>query len=36
MESFTNIRAFIIDMDGVLWHGEQAQPGLQDFFSSLA
>ncbi|WP_020159795.1 MULTISPECIES: HAD-IIA family hydrolase [Methylobacter] len=35
MESFTNIRAFIIDMDGVLWHGEQAQPGLQDFFQAL-
>ncbi len=35
MESFTNIRAFIIDMDGVLWHGEQPQPGLQDFFQAL-
>jgi 4-nitrophenyl phosphatase len=35
MEPFTNIRAFIIDMDGVLWHGEQPQPGLQDFFQAL-
>lgn len=35
MKPFTNIRAFIIDMDGVLWHGEQPQPGLQDFFQAL-
>ncbi len=35
MESLNNIRAFIIDMDGVLWHGEQALPGLIDFFQTL-
>lgn len=27
--------AFIIDMDGVLWHGDIPQPGLQDFFKVL-
>jgi len=31
----TNINALIIDMDGVLWHGEQAIAGLSDFFSLL-
>lgn len=35
MKSLTNTRAFIIDMDGVLWHGEQALPGLVDFFQTL-
>ncbi|MFA6162468.1 MAG: HAD-IIA family hydrolase [Methylobacter sp.] len=35
MEPFTNIRALIIDMDGVLWHGDQPAPGLQDFFQTL-
>ena len=35
MESFTNIRALIIDMDGVLWHGNQPQSGLVDFFQTL-
>jgi 4-nitrophenyl phosphatase len=35
MEPFTNIRALIIDMDGVLWHGDQAMPGLIDFFQTL-
>lgn len=35
MEPFTNIGALIIDMDGVLWHGEQAVPGLKDFFHLL-
>ncbi|NOQ13183.1 MAG: HAD-IIA family hydrolase [Methyloprofundus sp.] len=32
---FTNIHALIIDMDGVLWHGEQAIAGLNDFFQVL-
>lgn len=27
--------AFIIDMDGVLWHGDIPQPGLQNFFETL-
>ncbi len=35
MEPLTNIRALIIDMDGVLWHGEQPVPGLTDFFQTL-
>jgi 4-nitrophenyl phosphatase len=35
MESFKNIRALIIDMDGVLWHGTQAIPGLVGFFQTL-
>lgn len=35
MTAFTNIRALIIDMDGVLWHGEQPLPGLIDFFQTL-
>lgn len=35
MESFTNIRAFIIDMDGVLWHGPKPIPGLLEFFQTL-
>ncbi len=29
------IRHAIIDMDGVLWHGEQPMPGLPEFFSFL-
>jgi 4-nitrophenyl phosphatase len=35
MQNFTNIRALIIDMDGVLWHGEQPLPGLVPFFQLL-
>lgn len=35
MEPFENIRALIIDMDGVLWHGDQPMPGLTDFFQTL-
>ena len=35
MEAFKNIRALIIDMDGVLWHGTQAIPGLVEFFQTL-
>jgi len=33
--AFTDIRALIIDMDGVLWHGNQAIAGLTDFFQTL-
>jgi 4-nitrophenyl phosphatase len=29
------IENLIIDMDGVLWHGETALPGLTDFFTTL-
>jgi 4-nitrophenyl phosphatase len=35
MESLSNLRALIIDMDGVLWHGAQPLPGLADFFQTL-
>ena len=35
MQNFTNIRALIIDMDGVLWHGEQPLAGLKAFFQLL-
>ncbi|MGZ8192269.1 MAG: HAD-IIA family hydrolase [Methylobacter sp.] len=35
MEPFSNVRALIIDMDGVLWHGDQPLPGLTDFFQTL-
>lgn len=35
MEPFNNIKALIIDMDGVLWHGDQPMPGLTDFFQTL-
>ncbi|MDD4914535.1 MAG: HAD-IIA family hydrolase [Methylococcales bacterium] len=35
MNSFTNIRGLIIDMDGVLWHGDHAQAGLIEFFQTL-
>ena len=35
MEPFVNIRALIIDMDGVLWHGDQPISGLIDFFQTL-
>lgn len=35
MQTFNNIGGMIIDMDGVLWHGDQAQPGLAEFFQCL-
>ena len=35
MTSLTDIKALIIDMDGVLWHGEQALPGLKEFFQAI-
>ncbi len=35
MTPFFNINALIIDMDGVLWHGNHPVPGLIDFFYSL-
>jgi len=33
--AFSDVRGLIIDMDGVLWHGEAAQPGLIEFFQTL-
>lgn len=35
MPPLTNIHALIIDMDGVLWHGNQAIVGLNNFFRVL-
>ncbi|MCK9606804.1 MAG: HAD-IIA family hydrolase [Methylomonas sp.] len=35
MLGFTDIGGFIIDMDGVLWHGDRALPGLAAFFDTL-
>jgi 4-nitrophenyl phosphatase len=35
MESLADVRALIIDMDGVLWHGDQPLPGLVEFFQTL-
>ena len=35
MQNFNNISAMIVDMDGVLWHGDQAQSGLIEFFQAL-
>lgn len=35
MQDFSDIRGLIIDMDGVLWHGDRPQPGLVEFFQAL-
>jgi 4-nitrophenyl phosphatase len=35
MESLATVRALIIDMDGVLWHGTHPLPGLAEFFQTL-
>lgn len=35
MQGFTDIGGLIIDMDGVLWHGDRALPGLTAFFDTL-
>ena len=35
MESIRDLRAFIIDMDGVLWEGDRPMPGLVEFFQTL-
>ncbi|OUR73561.1 haloacid dehalogenase [Methylophaga sp. 41_12_T18] len=35
MEKINNISGLIIDMDGVLWHGNQAVDGLVEFFTTL-
>ena len=35
MDKIDNISALIIDMDGVLWHGNNPIDGLVDFFSTL-
>lgn len=35
MASWDGLRAFIIDMDGVLWEGRRPLPGLAEFFAAL-
>ena len=35
MAQITNIKGLIIDMDGVLWHGNDAVDGLIPFFATL-
>lgn len=35
MQAFNDIGGLIIDMDGVLWHGDQPQAGLTEFFRVL-
>ncbi len=35
MNILADVRALIIDMDGVLWHGNQPLPGLETFFKTL-
>lgn len=35
MNSLSSVRRLIIDMDGVLWHGDMALPGVVKFFNFL-
>jgi 4-nitrophenyl phosphatase len=35
MPDLRALRAAVIDMDGVLWHGDQPLPGLAPFFAAL-
>jgi HAD superfamily hydrolase (TIGR01457 family) len=35
IEQLTKIRAVVSDMDGVLWRGDRAMPGLTEFFSFM-
>ena len=35
LETLRNLRGLVIDMDGVLWQGDQPMPGLQEFFEAL-
>ena len=35
LTDFRTLKGLIIDMDGVLWHGDLPLPGLPDFFASL-
>jgi 4-nitrophenyl phosphatase len=35
MKSLSEMRAAVIDMDGVLWEGDRALPGLIAFFAAL-
>jgi len=35
LDALCDIQALVIDMDGVLWRGENPMPGLSDFFELL-
>src|SRR5260370_24199193 len=35
MDSLRDMRAAVIDMDGVLWEGDRPLPGLVEFFAGL-
>src|SRR5712692_10099050 len=35
MTSLRDMRAAVIDMDGVLWEGDRPLPGLVEFFAAL-
>jgi 4-nitrophenyl phosphatase len=35
LQELRNIKGLIIDMDGVLWHGDTPMPGLHQFFDVL-
>jgi 4-nitrophenyl phosphatase len=35
MTSLRDMRAFVVDMDGVLWEGDRPMPGLVEFFETL-
>lgn len=35
MTDLRSLKGLIIDMDGVLWHGDHPLPGLPEFFASL-
>ena len=35
MQQLSDIEALIIDMDGVLWHGDRPQAGIEGFFAIL-
>lgn len=35
LPALADLRAFVIDMDGVLWEGDRALPGLAEFFAAM-
>ena len=35
MDNKADVRGLLIDMDGVLWRGETALPGVPEFFAYL-
>lgn len=36
LQELRKLKGLVIDMDGVLWHGETPMPGLHEFFHTLA